>query len=80
MSTAMQELTRRVQARRALPEIEDRRRLRKSAGVSLELLAGAVGVSRQTLSLWEAGTVEPRGRNLEAYVAALRTLEKAAPE
>jgi transcriptional regulator with XRE-family HTH domain len=75
MSTAMQDLVRHLEVRRGLPSPEKRRRIRKTAGVSLGLLAGAVGVSRQTLALWESGSVEPRGKNLEAYVAALRTLE-----
>ena len=66
-------------ARRELPDPHVRRALRKAAGVSLEQIGRECGVSRQAVALWESGTVEPRGRNLRAYLEVLRLLREPAP-
>jgi transcriptional regulator with XRE-family HTH domain len=72
--TALQLLRERVEARRALPPPRLRRALRQSAGISLETLAESLGVSRETVRLWETGAHEPYERNLAAYVEALEIL------
>jgi DNA-binding transcriptional regulator YiaG len=66
-------------ARRELPDPHVRRALRKAAGVSLEQIGRECGVTRQAVTLWESGAVEPRGRNLHAYLAVLRILREASP-
>ena len=47
------------------------RQLRDARGVSLRLLADRSGLSRRTLSYWEAGTYQPRLPELEMALTAL---------
>ena len=63
---------RRVQAQ--LPAPEMRRALRKSAGLSQEDVAQALGVNRESVSRWERGQRHPRGVFLDSYVALLQEL------
>jgi DNA-binding transcriptional regulator YiaG len=75
--SAIQQLTERVRARRELPAPVVRRVIRQAAGVSLDDVGRAVGVSRQAVSLWEKGSRTPRGENLTAYVSVLHELQRA---
>lgn len=72
--TALRE---RLRQRKELPEPAERRRLRLAAGVTLVEVADAVGVTPWAVRLWELGEREPRGPNLEQYVAVLRLLREA---
>lgn len=73
----MSTLLRLIRARRALPEPEERRQVRESAGLSLRAFANAIGVSPSTVARWESGEREPSGPFLFVYVDGLRTLQKA---
>ena len=64
--------------RRRLPPPALRRAVRQSAGMSAAQVATALGVTRQAVSAWERGTRCPRGEMLEAYVAVLDELRRAA--
>jgi transcriptional regulator with XRE-family HTH domain len=55
-----------------------RRALREAAGLSLESIARAVGVTRQCVGHWETGRREVSPRYLRAYLDALRVLREAA--
>ena len=63
-----------LRTRREIPPPEVRRQLRKKAGVSIEAVAREVGVCRQAVGHWEAGSRFPRGENLDAYARVLRIL------
>jgi predicted transcriptional regulator len=65
-------------ARRRLPDPRVRRLLREAAGVSQAELASVVGVSRPSVSRYETGSRNPRGRRLLAYLAALDRLRGVA--
>lgn len=78
MSVQLRELEWHLALKRTLPPPAERRRLRLDAGVSLERIARAVGVTRQTVALWEAGA-EPRPEHLEPYLDALRLCAGDAP-
>jgi DNA-binding transcriptional regulator YiaG len=67
-----------LRARSELPPPEVRRELREAAGISLETIGREIGVTRQAVGHWEAGTRYPRGTYLEAYVEVLRLLREAA--
>ena len=47
------------------------RRLRRAAGLSQEELAGRLGVSRQSVSLWEQGETNPTVENIYAMTEVL---------
>ena len=47
------------------------RRLRRAAGLSQEELAGRLGVSRQSVSLWEQGVTNPTVENIYAMAEVL---------
>ncbi|MYV54782.1 helix-turn-helix transcriptional regulator, partial [Streptomyces sp. SID3212] len=49
-----------VAAQDGLPEPEERKRLRKAAGLSQEQVARALDVRREAVTAWEAGRTEPR--------------------
>lgn len=78
MSSTLTQLAERVKARRELPSPAERRAVRRDAGLSAAELAEAIGVTEAAVLTWERGTREPRGRNLDRYVEALRTLREAA--
>ena len=50
---------------------ENIRRLRRAAGLSQEELAGRLGVSRQSVSLWEQGETNPTVENIYAMADVL---------
>lgn len=50
---------------------ENIRRLRRVAGLSQEELAGRLGVSRQSVSLWEQGVTNPTVENIYAMAEVL---------
>ena len=64
--------------RRDLPAPEQRRAIRQAAGLSQVEVAEAVGVTRQAVAHWEAGTRTPKGTLLERYVSAIRTMQEGA--
>ncbi|MEU0971332.1 helix-turn-helix transcriptional regulator [Streptomyces sp. NPDC005917] len=68
----------RLRLHQDLPAPEERRAIRQAAGLSQGELAEAIGVTRQAVSHWEAGTRTPKGAFLERYVSAIRTLRDAA--
>jgi DNA-binding XRE family transcriptional regulator len=80
MAATLHELSNRLRARHELPPPELRRALRKAAGASQADIAEVVGVTRQSVSFWEAGTRTPRGPNLESYVDVLEVLRGAVSE
>jgi DNA-binding transcriptional regulator YiaG len=77
-TTAIEELSERVLARRSLPPPLTRRALREAAGASLADVARACGVTKQAVAQWESGLYSPRGANLLAYAEVLRVFRKAA--
>jgi DNA-binding transcriptional regulator YiaG len=74
LMTNMLPLHEELELRAALPEPEERRRIRLQAGVSQAAIARACGVTPACVCLWEGGRRQPRGRNLRAYVEVLRLL------
>ena len=71
------QLNRAIQERRrreALPDPAMRRVLREHAGVSQEILADAIGVSRPSVSRYESGSSTPRGSVLHRYLNVLDLL------
>jgi transcriptional regulator with XRE-family HTH domain len=63
-----------LRATRDLPPPDEARRIRESAGVSMNRLACALAVHRSTLSRWERGLTVPAVSSRPRYAAALRTL------
>jgi DNA-binding transcriptional regulator YiaG len=55
----------------ALPTPEERKQIRKAAGVTQSDLARALDVNFAAVSHWENGRATPRGRNLRVYLEAL---------
>ncbi|WP_435601262.1 helix-turn-helix transcriptional regulator [Streptomyces sp. C10-9-1] len=68
----------RLRLRQDLPSPAERRAIRQAAGLSQGELAEAIGVTRQAVSHWEAGTRTPQGTAMERYVSAIRTLRESA--
>ena len=58
---------------------ENIRRLRRAAGLSQEELAGRLGVSRQSVSLWEQGVTNPTVENIYAMAEVLGTSTTTRP-
>lgn len=67
-----------LRARRDLPAPAMRRALRAAAGISLEAVAREVGVTRQAVGHWEAGSRYPSGRHLQKYLVLAVLREHAA--
>ena len=67
----------RVHAHRELPDPAGRRAARENAGIAVRELAEALGVSRQCVAQWEAGSRVPRGELLVRYVEALKIMQEA---
>ena len=63
-----------------LPPADDRRRLRKAAGLSTHVVAARIGVSPSSIHAWEAGAREPTGLQLRAYRKALTELAEFVGE
>lgn len=80
MAATLETLTRRLQARRELPPPDLRRTLRRVAGASQADVAEVIGVTRQAVQLWEAGTRTPRDGNLDAYLDVLQAFWRAMGE
>ncbi|MGW0148109.1 helix-turn-helix domain-containing protein [Streptomyces sp. NPDC003333] len=59
-----------------LPPPTERRRLREAESLTQAQVAERVGVSRRTVRAWETGRAAPSGREGEAYLDLLRTLEE----
>jgi transcriptional regulator with XRE-family HTH domain len=78
MAATLQDLTQRLESRRKLPPPKVRRAIRLAAGASQADVGEVVGVTRQSVSLWEAGSRTPRGGHLDAYLDVLRTLRDLA--
>ncbi|MFE5901188.1 telomere-associated protein Tap [Streptomyces sp. NPDC056488] len=70
-----------VASRSALPSAEERKRLRTAHGLTLDDVAGALGVRRATVSAWESvkKLTEPRGPEREAYARMLKQLAELYP-
>ena len=71
----------RVRANRELPPPATRRELRKRAGLSLQDIGDALGVTRTAVLFWEQGTRRPGKRTLARYadILAMLAAETAAP-
>ncbi|MFJ2651549.1 telomere-associated protein Tap [Streptomyces sp. NPDC087420] len=68
-----------VAAQDGLPEAEERKRLRKAAGLSQEQVARALDVRREAVTAWEAGRTEPRAPKRAAYIRLLEGLAARHP-
>ncbi|MER7400121.1 helix-turn-helix domain-containing protein [Streptomyces sp. NPDC000151] len=63
----------------ALPEPEERKRLREAGGMSQGDVARALRVRRETVTAWEAGRTEPRPPKRAAYLRLLEGLAARYP-
>ncbi len=68
-----------VASRASLPSPEERRRLRKAHGLTVDEVAAALKVRRATVSGWEAGKTEPRPPERDAYARLLDKLAQLYP-
>ncbi|MFB8759611.1 helix-turn-helix domain-containing protein [Streptomyces nigra] len=59
-----------------IPPPTERRRLREAGSLTQAQIAERVGVSRRTVRAWETGRAAPSGREGEAYLDLLRSLEE----
>jgi DNA-binding transcriptional regulator YiaG len=73
-------LLERVQARRELPKAEERRRIRKAAGVSQRELGRALGVSWTAIQRWESGSRPRQRSHVVEYRRALDGLRQLAED
>lgn len=78
VTTPIDVLVAEINASKLLPAPAGRRALRVSAGVSLERVGQACGVTRQAVWTWEHGLRTPRGENLRRYIQVLAALKAAA--
>ena len=67
-----------ARARRRLPPPVARRQLRERAGLSQRDIAAGVGVSRESVSLWESGRRTPRPETALRYLELLDLLAREA--
>jgi DNA-binding transcriptional regulator YiaG len=65
-----------IRSARSLPTPAACRAIREAARVSQADLARALGVARETVYRWEAGTCAPRGRRLQDYVVVLELMQR----
>ena len=72
----MKRISELIEAKR-LPPPATRKVLRTDAGLTLEDVAGQLGVSKTAIWLWERGDRVPTGLNRIAYVALLNQLRDA---
>lgn len=77
METTHDRIRERVRVHQALPPPLDRRSLRKAAGLTLQEIATAVGVTAAAVWQWERGNRNPNGKHLDAYLDALKALDPA---
>ncbi|MBB0247433.1 helix-turn-helix domain-containing protein, partial [Streptomyces alkaliphilus] len=52
---------------RPLPHPAERERLRTAAGLTRTRVAGAIGVTPETVRKWETGATDPSGEHRAAY-------------
>lgn len=62
---------------RQLPAIEERKRIRAAAGLSLQRLGESLGVSAQTIWNWENGQDGPSPENALRYAELLAQIADA---
>jgi DNA-binding transcriptional regulator YiaG len=74
----LDELLEQVRVQRELPGPAIRRELREAAGLTQRDVAHVVGVDEATVSRWESGARDPRGRRRESYSALLKRLREEA--
>jgi DNA-binding transcriptional regulator YiaG len=77
LPASVDELLKRVHARRKLPPADERRRIREAVGLSLRDVGAALGVSHTAVSDWEAGAM-PRERQRATYALLLDELRRLA--
>ncbi|MER7056226.1 helix-turn-helix transcriptional regulator [Streptomyces sp. NPDC000351] len=68
-----------VASRAPLPPPEERKRLRKAHGLTVDEVAQALRVRRATASGWESGKTEPRPPERDAYARLLGKLAELYP-
>ncbi|MDX3853206.1 helix-turn-helix transcriptional regulator [Streptomyces sp. AK02-01A] len=68
-----------VAAQEALPDPEERKRLREASGLSQEQVARALSVRRETITGWESGRTDPRPPKRAAYIRLLEGLAARHP-
>ncbi|MGA5559508.1 telomere-associated protein Tap [Streptomyces lavendulocolor] len=66
-------------SRAVLPPPEERRRLRRAHGLTIDEVATALKVRRATVSGWESGKTEPRPPERDAYARLLDKLAELYP-
>ncbi|MEV5730777.1 helix-turn-helix domain-containing protein [Streptomyces pharetrae] len=66
-------------SRAPLPPPEERKRLRKAHGLTIDEIATALQARRATVSGWESGKTEPRPPERDAYARLLEGLAKLYP-
>ncbi|MFB4197314.1 helix-turn-helix domain-containing protein [Streptomyces carpaticus] len=62
-----------------LPAPEERLRLREAGGLARTAVAGALGVSAQTVAAWESGARDPQGERRAGYARLLAGLAERYP-
>lgn len=77
MEETRERILERIRMRRTLPSPEKRREIREAAGLTLQDLADAIGVTPATIHYWEQGTRNPRPEHITAYTAALDAMATA---
>lgn len=78
MDSTRQRILNQIRVRRSLPPPEQRVALRKAAGLTLQEVADAVGVTAAAVWNWERGERKPNAKHLAAYLDALDALGEAA--
>ncbi|MCC3655782.1 helix-turn-helix domain-containing protein [Streptomyces sp. S07_1.15] len=68
-----------IASRAPLPLPEERKRLRKAHGLTVDEVAAALKVRRATVSGWESGKTEPRPPERNAYARLLAQLAELYP-
>jgi DNA-binding transcriptional regulator YiaG len=77
LPASVDELLKRVHARRKLPPADERHGIRVAAGLSLREVGEALGVSHTAVSDWERGAT-PRERQRVVYGRLLDELRRLA--
>jgi transcriptional regulator with XRE-family HTH domain len=78
MDSTVDRLRASIRAREALPPPARRSEIRKQAGLTLQEVADAVGVTFGAIWNWENGIRQPRGQHLANYIEALGVMAEAA--
>ncbi|MEV5169452.1 helix-turn-helix transcriptional regulator, partial [Streptomyces werraensis] len=68
-----------IPSRTPLPPPEERKRLRKAHGLTVDEVAKALRVRRATVSGWESGKTDPRPPERDAYARLLGKLAELYP-